>query len=101
MWYKEDSGFRSPDDSGEFQPLDHSKAHFTVMSSSLHPPVLNSFYQADPAAHVWKCDPSRVWIHGSHDWNRTVVADNISGKYDMNIAAVGFLQLQQLLHHQL
>lgn len=47
------------------------------------PPVINTFYQADPAAHVWKCDPHKVWIYGSHDWNSTVVADDVGGKYDM------------------
>ena len=47
------------------------------------PPVINTFYQADPAAHVWSCDPHKVYIYGSHDWNSTVVADDVGGKYDM------------------
>lgn len=47
------------------------------------PPIINSFYQADPTAHVWKCSPDKVYIYGSHDWNSSVIADDVGSKYDM------------------
>ncbi|CAE7031703.1 hypothetical protein CFE70_004473 [Pyrenophora teres f. teres 0-1] len=37
------------------------------------PPVINTFHQCDPAAHVWKHDPNTVYVYGSHDWNSTRV----------------------------
>jgi beta-xylosidase len=47
------------------------------------PPVINAFYQADPAAHVWKSDPNTVFIYGSHDWNSTTASDDVGSQYDM------------------
>jgi hypothetical protein len=47
------------------------------------PPVINSFYQADPAARVWKSDPNTVFIYGSHDWNSTTVSDDVGSQYAM------------------
>jgi beta-xylosidase len=47
------------------------------------PPVINSFYQADPAARVWKSDPDTVFIYGSHDWNSTTVSDDVGSQYAM------------------
>ncbi|OAK94837.1 major extracellular beta-xylosidase [Phaeosphaeriaceae sp. SRC1lsM3a] len=47
------------------------------------PPVINTFHQADPAAHVWSHDPDTVYIYGSHDWNTTVQDDGVGGAYDM------------------
>ncbi|EMD59159.1 hypothetical protein GGP41_009045 [Bipolaris sorokiniana] len=35
------------------------------------PPLISTFHQADPAAHIWKHDPNTVYIYGSHDWNST------------------------------
>jgi hypothetical protein len=43
------------------------------------PPVINTFHQADPAAHVWSCEPDKVYIYGSHDWNTSVPDDNVGG----------------------
>lgn len=43
------------------------------------PPVINTFHQADPAAHVWSHDPDTVYIYGSHDWNTTVEDDGVGG----------------------
>lgn len=47
------------------------------------PPVINQFYQADPAAHVWKSDQNTVFIYGSHDWNSTTASDDVGSQYDM------------------
>lgn len=47
------------------------------------PPVINSFYQADPAARVWESDPNTVFIYGSHDWNSTTVSDDVGSQYAM------------------
>lgn len=47
------------------------------------PPVISPFYQADPAAHVWKSDPNTVYIYGSHDWNSTTASDDVGSQYDM------------------
>jgi hypothetical protein len=41
------------------------------------PPVINTFHQCDPAAHVWSHDPDKVYIYGSHDWNSTVLPDDV------------------------
>jgi len=35
------------------------------------PPLISTFHQCDPAAHVWKHDPNTVYVYGSHDVNST------------------------------
>lgn len=47
------------------------------------PPIISTFHQADPAAHVWKCDPNTVWIYGSHDYNSTTASDDVGSQYAM------------------
>jgi hypothetical protein len=45
------------------------------------PPVINSFHQCDPAAHVWKHDPNTVYVYGSHDWNSTTaISDDVGSQ---------------------
>jgi hypothetical protein len=47
------------------------------------PPVISTFHQADPAAHVFKCYPDQVFIYGSHDYNSTTASDDVGSQYAM------------------
>jgi hypothetical protein len=47
------------------------------------PPVISSFFQADPAARVWSSDPNTIFIYGSHDWDSTTECDDVGSQYAM------------------